>query len=53
MALRAEWHNVCGDFNMTRPIRIIDGPGTAYIRDSNNNDYAVDVVPQDKWNMTG
>jgi len=39
-----------GNFNMARPIRILDGPGTAYLVDTNNNRYPVEVVPQDKWN---
>lgn len=36
-----------------RPIRIIEGVGAAYIQDSNNNNYPVDVVPRDKWNLIG
>jgi hypothetical protein len=39
-----------GDFNMVRPIRIIDGPGSAYLLDTNGNRYPVDVIPQAKWN---
>jgi len=38
------------DFNMTRPIRILEGPGTAYLVDTNNNRYPVAVVPRDVWN---
>lgn len=41
------------DFNMTRPLRILDGPGTAYVQDSNGNNYPMDVVPRDKWNLYG
>lgn len=42
-----------GDFNMTRPIRLITGPGAAYIVDFNGNKYGIEVVPRDKWNMYG
>src|SRR5262245_48874525 len=38
-------------FNMTRPIRVIYGPGAAYLRDQNNNRYSVRVVPRDEWNL--
>ncbi len=40
-----------GDFNITRPIRLITGPGAAYLVDTNNNRYPVDVIPQDQWNL--
>jgi hypothetical protein len=40
-----------GNFNMTRPIRILDGPGAAFLVDVNGNRYPIDVVPQDKWNQ--
>jgi hypothetical protein len=40
-----------GTFNMTRPLRLIDGPGAAYILDTNNDKYPIDVVPRDEWNM--
>lgn len=43
--------NGASDFNMTRPIKILEGPGTAYLLDSNNNRYPVDVIPQAQWNM--
>lgn len=39
-----------GNFNMTRPIRILEGPGTAYVQDANGNNYNMEVVPRDKWN---
>jgi hypothetical protein len=42
-----------GNLNATRPIRLIDGPGAAYIMDTNLNRYPVDVVPKDKWNLIG
>lgn len=38
-------------FNMTRPIRVIYGPGAAYLLDGNNNRYSVRVVPRDEWNL--
>lgn len=38
------------DLNMTRPIRILQGPGAAYLTDTNGNRYPIEVVPQDKWN---
>lgn len=41
-----------GDVSV-RPIRIIEGVGAAYVQDSNNNNYPVDVVPRDKWNLIG
>lgn len=41
------------DFNMIRPLRILDGPGTAYVQDFNGNNYPMDVVPRDKWNLYG
>lgn len=40
-----------GAFNMTRPIKILDAPGTAYVQDSNGNNYEMEVVPRDKWNL--
>ena len=33
-----------------RPIRLIYGPGAAYLTDVNGNRYPVAVYPQDKWN---
>jgi hypothetical protein len=40
-----------GQINATRPIRIIDGPGAAYLLDVNGNRYPIDVVPRDQWNQ--
>lgn len=42
-----------GNFNMVRPLAITVGPGAARIRDSNGNDYDVEVVTQDRWNIIG
>lgn len=42
-----------GAFNVTRPIRLIDGPGAAYSVDVNGNRYPIDVVPRDQWNLIG
>jgi hypothetical protein len=39
------------DFNMTRPLNIIEGPGSAYTTDANGNTYNMEVVQRDKWNM--
>lgn len=40
-----------GQINLTRPIRILEGPGSAYVQDSNGNNYPMEVVPRDKWNQ--
>ncbi len=42
---------VGGDFNLTRPIRILDSPGTCYSVDQNGNRYNIQVVTQDRWNL--
>lgn len=42
-----------GNFNMTRPIRIIGSPGSVYLLDTNGNRYNLEVVPRDKWNLIG
>lgn len=39
-----------GDVNGIRPLRLIEGPGAAYLLDTNENRYPVSVVPRDKWN---
>jgi len=39
------------DFNMRRPIKLITGPGAAYLMDTNNNRYPVQVIEQDRWNL--
>lgn len=44
---------VGGMLNMTRPLRLIGGPGMAYILDPSGNKYPVNVVPQDQWNLIG
>lgn len=36
-----------------RPLRIIEGPGAAYIQDTNYNNYNVDVITRAEWNMIG
>lgn len=41
------------DVAVTRPIRIIEGPGAAYVQDVNGNNFAVEVVTQSKWNQIG
>lgn len=40
-----------GDFDMTRPLKILDGPGRAYLLDENGDKYPIDVVTQDQWNL--
>ena len=40
-----------GNFNMTRPLAIGSRPGSAYVQDSNGNNYEVSVVQQDDWNL--
>jgi hypothetical protein len=40
-----------GTFNMTRPLRLLKGPGAAYVLDTNNNKYQMNVVEQPEWNM--
>lgn len=36
-----------------RPIRLIDGPGSAYVQDSMGNNYPVAVVQKAQWNAIG
>lgn len=40
-----------GDINVTRPLRVLDGYGAAYVVDSNSNRYPLEVVQQDRWNL--
>lgn len=42
-----------GTFNMTRPLRLIEGAGAAYAQDSTGNNYLIAVVPRDQWNLIG
>lgn len=42
-----------GNVNSKRPLKLIYGPGAAYMLDPQGNRYPVDVVPRDKWNMIG
>lgn len=42
-----------GDFNTTRPLRIIGSPGSCYVMDTNGNRYNLEVVPQNRWNLIG
>jgi len=34
-----------------RPIRLIEGPGAAYLQDTNANNYRVDIVTREQWNQ--
>ncbi len=36
-----------------RPIRIIESPGSAYVQDSQGNNYAMNVVNRSQWNSIG
>lgn len=42
-----------GNFNMTRPLSVVYGPGAAYVQDQNGNNYPVDVMQRDRWNLFG
>lgn len=42
-----------GAVNGTRPLRLINGPGAAYIQDDQGNNYGMAVVPRDQWNLIG
>jgi hypothetical protein len=42
-----------GFVNDTRPLRIIAVSGSCYTLDSNGNQYGIDVITQDQWNMRG
>ncbi len=41
------------DINLARPMDISTGPGAAYLVDSNNNRFPVQVIEQDQWNQIG
>lgn len=40
-----------GNFNMTRPLKIIGSPGSCYVQDTNGNNYDMQVVARDTWNL--
>ena len=42
-----------GYVNGTRPLRILDVPGSVYTLDFNGNQYGMDVITQTEWNMRG
>lgn len=42
-----------GAFDTTRPLKILTGPGTCYLQDNNLNNYNINVIPQDQWNLIG
>lgn len=42
-----------GQVNGVRPLRAITGPGAAYVMDSNQCRYPVDVIERDQWNQIG
>lgn len=41
------------DVNQARPIRVLESPGTAYVQDTNQNNFPVKVVAQARWNQIG
>ena len=47
------WYTVGpgGNINIVRPLRISDAAGAAYLLDTNNNKYPMDVVDQMSWNL--
>lgn len=42
-----------GAINTTRPLRVLDGYGSAYVVDTNSNRFPIDVIGQDQWNLIG
>ena len=40
-----------GTVNLTRPLKIKNGPGCAYLLDQNGDKYPINVVTQDQWNL--
>jgi hypothetical protein len=42
-----------GFVNGPRPLSIIPTPGSVYILDTSGNQYGVDVIPREQWNMRG
>ena len=41
------------DVSSTRPIRIIEGQGAAYVQDGSGNNFSIDVVTRQAWNEIG
>lgn len=41
------------DLNQSRPLKILDLPGSCYTQDFNLNNYQISVVTRDKWNQLG
>src|SRR5690349_2150704 len=42
-----------GDVSGTRPLRLIKTAGSAYIQDTTGQNYPVEVVERDLWNLIG
>lgn len=42
-----------GQVNTTRPLRLFDTPGAAYIQDGNGNNFPVRIVTFDQWGLIG
>jgi len=41
------------DIIAPRPLEVMIGPGRAYLMDTNNNRYGINVIEQDEWNQIG
>ena len=42
-----------GAFNTTRPLKIEDGPGRCFVIDSTGQNYPLEVIDQQRWNLLG
>jgi hypothetical protein len=42
-----------GNFNMTRPLNILDGWGSCYAQDTLGNNYPIQVLQRASWNLIG
>lgn len=42
-----------GQFNMTRPLKLIPSPGSAYMLDATGYKYDLQIIPQETWNLIG
>ncbi len=42
---------VGGVVNGQRPLKLISGDGSAYVQDSNGNNFSIEVLTRDKWNL--
>lgn len=44
---------VGAELDMTRPIRIPEGFGTAFVLDNTGNRYPLEIIQEDRWNQIG